>query len=88
MRSRWLVRLIGPLWESSERYRFAILPVQRTVDERRAEHERILDACIEHKPAAAARELHDHLATTANLIATQMGDGELFPLQGKKKAAA
>jgi DNA-binding GntR family transcriptional regulator len=78
--SRWMSRLIHPLWETSERYRFAMLPVRVNLDQRRLEHERILQACIEHKPAVAALELHNHLARTANLVAAQMGGGELFEL--------
>src|SRR5579884_3119805 len=78
--SRWMHRLIHPLWETSERYRFAMLPVRMNLEQRRLEHERILQACIDHDPATAARELHNHLARTANLIAAQMGGGELFEL--------
>jgi DNA-binding GntR family transcriptional regulator len=78
--SRWMHRLIHPLWETSERYRFAMLPVRLNLEQRRLEHERILQACIDHDPATAARELHNHLARTANLIAAQMGGGELFEL--------
>lgn len=77
-KSRWMHRLIHPLWETSERYRFAMLPVRLNLDQRRLEHERILQACIDHDPAAAARELHNHLARTANLIAAQMGSEDLF----------
>ena len=79
-RSRWMSRLINPLWETSERYRFAMLPVRLNLDQRRLEHERILEACAAHRPAAAARELHNHLARTANLIANQMGSEDLFEL--------
>ena len=50
--SRWLLRLITPLWESSERYRLASLPRGRSLDERRREHERILEACITRDPDA------------------------------------
>jgi DNA-binding GntR family transcriptional regulator len=79
--SKWLTRLIHPLWETSERYRFAMLPVRVNLDQRRLEHERILEACIGHEPEIAATELHNHLAATANLIAEQMGgDGPLFEL--------
>lgn len=77
-KSRWMLRLIHPLWESSERYRFAMLPVRLNLDKRRLEHERILQACIDHDPDAASQELHNHLARTANLIAAQMGGDELF----------
>lgn len=86
-RSRWMRRLIHPLWESSERYRFAMLPVRANLDQRRFEHERILQACIDHDGPAAARELHNHLARTANLIAVQMGSGELFDLLPTAQAA-
>jgi DNA-binding GntR family transcriptional regulator len=79
-RSRWMHRLINPLWETSERYRFAMLPVRLNLEQRRLEHERILQACIDHDPAIASRELHNHLVRTANLIAAQMGGGELFEL--------
>jgi DNA-binding GntR family transcriptional regulator len=78
--SRWMSRLIHPLWETSERYRFAMLPVRQNLDKRRLEHERILQACIEHEPETAARELRNHLARTANLIANQMDGSDLFEL--------
>jgi DNA-binding GntR family transcriptional regulator len=80
-RSRWMLRLIRPLWESSERYRFAMLPARMNLDKRRLEHERILQACIDHDPDAASRELYNHLARTANMIAAQMGSHELFELR-------
>jgi DNA-binding GntR family transcriptional regulator len=78
--SRWMTRLINPLWETSERYRFAMLPVRMNLDQRRLEHERILEACARHEPVAATRELHNHLARTANLIANAMGAEDLFEL--------
>jgi DNA-binding GntR family transcriptional regulator len=87
-RSRWMARLIHPLWETSERYRFAMLPVRMNLDQRRLEHERILRACIDHDPAAAARELRNHLARTANLIAAQMGGEPLFELLPAASEAA
>ena len=86
--SRWMLRLIHPLWESSERYRFAMLPVRLNLDKRRLEHERILQACIAHDPEAAARELHNHLARTANLIAAQMGSEPLFEMLPADSEAA
>jgi DNA-binding GntR family transcriptional regulator len=78
--SRWMSRLIHPLWETSERYRFAILPVRMDLDKRRSEHERILQACTDHDSEAAAVELHNHLARTANLIANQMAGEDMFEL--------
>jgi DNA-binding GntR family transcriptional regulator len=79
--SRWLLRLITPLWESSERYRLASLPKGRSLDERRREHERILEACVARDPEAAALELRNHLALTANLVARSMGSSELFAIR-------
>jgi len=91
-KSRWMLRLIHPLLESSERYRFAMLPVRLNLDKRRLEHERILQACIDHDPDRASIELHNHLARTANTIAGQMGGSseglfELLP-EGAKRAKA
>ena len=90
--SRWMLRLIHPLWESSERYRFAKLPVRLNLDKRRLEHERILQACNDHDPDRASIELHNHLARTANSIAGQMGGGdelfELLPAGAESEQAA
>jgi len=78
--SRWMSRLIRPLWETSERYRFAMLPIRASLTKRRDEHELILKACAEHDPDFAARELYNHLSRTANQVATHMGGDELFEL--------
>jgi DNA-binding GntR family transcriptional regulator len=77
--SAWLMRLIRPVWETSERYCLEV-PACRQLVERRHEHEEILRACVDHDPARAAAALHDHLATTANSIAVEMGGGPLFAL--------
>jgi DNA-binding GntR family transcriptional regulator len=79
--SRWLMRLITPLWESSERYRLAVGDVQRNLDQRRREHERILEACVPRDPELAAAEIHNHLALTANVLSRKMGGGELFAVR-------
>jgi DNA-binding GntR family transcriptional regulator len=76
-RSKWLVRLIRPLWESSERYRMAS-PIRRTLSARRDEHRRILEALLDRDPDAAALALHAHLTTTATVVARALGVDELF----------
>lgn len=76
--SRWLLRLITPIWESSERYRRASIHVERSLAERQSEHEAILAACVERDPDRAAREMGAHLALTANLLARAMGGSEPF----------
>ena len=75
--SAWLLRLIRPAWQVSERYALE-WPQVRRLDERADEHREILYACEAHDPDRAARALHDHLATTANSIAEAMGSEPLY----------
>jgi len=75
--SVWLGRLIRPLWETSQRYRLAVT-VARKLDARRAEHDTILQACIEHDAGLAAESLRSHLITTANVVAVAMGGKQIF----------
>ncbi len=79
-RSSWLVRLVTPLWESSQRYRMTMPPLNSEMRRKEAqrEHEDMLAACIAHDRARAATVLHNHLVRTANLITDQMGGGEVF----------
>jgi len=77
--SAWLLRLIRPVWETSERYCLAV-PECRRLAARRSEHRAILEACVDHDADRAAQALHDHLATTANTISVAMGAGPLFEL--------
>jgi DNA-binding GntR family transcriptional regulator len=79
--SGWLVRLIHPIWETSERYCLEV-PQCRQLVGRRHEHEAILGACAAHDPERAAFALQNHLATTANSIAAAMGGEKLFELRG------
>jgi DNA-binding GntR family transcriptional regulator len=75
--SAWLLRTIRPLWETSERYCLA-LPESRQLKQRAGEHDAILDACIAHEPEEAGVALRNHLATTANNIATRMDHAVLY----------
>jgi DNA-binding GntR family transcriptional regulator len=75
--SIWLGRLIRPLWETSQRYRLAVT-VARKLDARRAEHDTILRACVEHDADLAADSLRSHLITTANVVAVAMGGKRIF----------
>jgi DNA-binding GntR family transcriptional regulator len=76
--SDWLLRLIRPLWENSERYRVISLATRGTIEVRRDEHERMLNAGVRRNARAAARELHQHVALAANLVARQLGEEEPF----------
>jgi DNA-binding GntR family transcriptional regulator len=77
--SAWLLRLIRPVWETSERYCLAV-PESRQLARRGHEHEAILAACAAHEPDKAGLALHDHLATTANNVSLGMGGKRLFEL--------
>ncbi len=77
--SAWLLRLIQPLWQVSERYALE-WPQVRRLEERAAEHREILAACESHNPDRAAEALHDHLAITANSLTEAMGAEPLYRL--------
>ncbi len=75
--SAWLLRLIRPVWETSERYCLEV-PQCRQLTARAGEHRAILDSCIAHDIDRAARALRNHLITTANFLAEAMGGGAVF----------
>jgi DNA-binding GntR family transcriptional regulator len=77
--SAWLLRLIRPAWQVSERYALE-WPQVRQLEARAAEHHDILAACESHNPDRAAEALHDHLATTADSLAEAMGAEPLYRL--------
>ncbi|HEY3612103.1 MAG TPA: GntR family transcriptional regulator [Gaiellales bacterium] len=77
--SDWLVRLIRPTWDNSERYRELAFQTGGAVRGRQAEHERILAACVAGDGETAAAELRRHLTVTANLVAGQLGSPAIFP---------
>ena len=85
-RSSWLLRLVTAPWESSQRYRMTLAPLNsaRRRLEAHEEHLAILDACIGHDERGAALLLHDHLAKTANLIADHMGGDRRFELKAER----
>jgi len=79
--SKWLIRLIRPLWETSQRYRFAATS-QRSAKVRRKEHAAILQACVRHESDRAAELIYYHIAAWANLVAKSMYGARLFDLPG------
>ncbi|MFL5859813.1 MAG: GntR family transcriptional regulator [Solirubrobacteraceae bacterium] len=80
--SVWLRRMILPLWQVSERYALE-WPGARRLAERADEHREILSACEARDPDGAAEALRDHLATTANNLAAEMGSGPLYELPAR-----
>src|ERR1700722_19051755 len=77
--SAWLLRLIRPVWETSERYCLRE-PESLQLATRGSEHADILAACEARDPSRAAAALHAHLAVTANSLATAMGSDPLYEL--------
>ena len=77
--SAWLLRLIRPVWVTSERCCLQD-PGALQLDTRSGEHERILQLCEAHERARAARALREHLALTANSLAATMGSEPLYEL--------
>ncbi|HVW30027.1 MAG TPA: GntR family transcriptional regulator [Polyangiaceae bacterium] len=78
--SPWLLRVVKPLWETSQRYRLTIPAVnaeQRRV-ESAVEHEEMLLACSARDGERAAKALYDHLVRSANLITTHMDGTATF----------
>jgi DNA-binding GntR family transcriptional regulator len=77
--SAWLLRLIRPAWQVSERYALE-WPQVRRLGDRANEHREILAACEARDPDRAAAALREHLATTANSLAEAMGGRPLYQL--------
>lgn len=77
--SVWLLRVVRPLWEVSERYALE-WPEVRQLRRRAAEHREILAACEARHPDQAATSLRDHLAMTANSLSAAMGAEPLYEI--------
>jgi DNA-binding GntR family transcriptional regulator len=80
--SQRALRLIPPMWQSSERYRIRWPPELRSAAERRDDHERILEACVARDATTAASLMRVHLIRVANRIAREMGADDLFAFDG------
>jgi DNA-binding GntR family transcriptional regulator len=80
--SNWLLRLIRPVWESSERY-YLVLQQRLQPVHRRHEHGELIDACAARDPALAELRIRQHLTDTANYIAAEMGGRLLFDADGE-----
>lgn len=69
--SRWLLRALEPVWENSERYRFATVTSIGVHPDRLREHQAILDACAANNVEAALRAVREHIQhATDRVIAT------------------
>jgi DNA-binding GntR family transcriptional regulator len=79
--SQWLVALIRPAWDRSERFRPALLTSNGGPQERhRAFDEALLGACAAHDADAAATALHDHLELASVIFQHELGGRGIFEL--------
>ncbi|HYC81050.1 MAG TPA: GntR family transcriptional regulator [Solirubrobacterales bacterium] len=77
--SRWLIRVVEPLWFSSERYvQVFVGSAAALLEAERDEHERLLAACERGDSELAATLLWNHLACAGNLVSRKMGGGALY----------
>jgi DNA-binding GntR family transcriptional regulator len=77
--SQWLVALIRPAWDRSERFRPALLTSKDGPQQRhRAYDQALLDACVAHDPEAAAAALHDHLELASVIFEHELAGRGIF----------
>jgi DNA-binding GntR family transcriptional regulator len=77
--STWLVALIRPAWDRSERFRPALLTSKDGPQERHRAYDRaLLDACAAHDPEGAAAVLHDHLELASVIFEHELGGRGIF----------
>ena len=75
----WLVALIRPAWDRSERFRPALLTAQEGPQERHREYdEQLLDACAAHRPDKAAKAIYQHLELASVIFERELGGRGIF----------
>ena len=75
----WLVALIRPAWDRSERFRPALLTSKEGPQERhRGYDEQLLDACAAHRPDLAADALFAHLELASVIFERELGGRGIF----------
>jgi DNA-binding GntR family transcriptional regulator len=75
----WLVALIRPVWDRSERFRPALLATPSDPQERHRECDGdLLAACARHDPAGAAAALHAHLELASLIFEHELGGRGIF----------
>jgi DNA-binding GntR family transcriptional regulator len=77
--SAWLVSLIRPAWDRSERFRPALFsPAGEPQDRHREMDGRLLEACAAHDPQAAAHALFEHLELASLFFERELGGQGIF----------
>lgn len=78
--SRWLMQMIEPLFQHSERYRFMALS-SGTGRSRRKRHEELLQACVDHDEELAAQRLSETLLNTVTALSETLDSERGFSLE-------
>jgi DNA-binding GntR family transcriptional regulator len=77
--SPWLVALIRPAWDRSERYRPALLAsAGEPQDQHRTFDEQLLEACSAHCPEDAEKAFFGHLELASVFFETELGGRGIF----------
>jgi DNA-binding GntR family transcriptional regulator len=77
--SPWLVGLIRPAWDRSERFRPALFSPAGDLQERHRDlDERLLAACSALDPPAATQALYEHLELASLFFETELGGTGIF----------
>ncbi|MFC7550657.1 GntR family transcriptional regulator [Plantactinospora sp. GCM10030261] len=71
-RSRWLLRGLEPVWENSERYRFATVTTAGAGADRLREHQAILAACAANDVTAAVLAVRQHIQHATDRVVAKM----------------
>src|SRR4051795_7368106 len=75
----WLVALIRPAWDRSERFRPALLTSKEGPQERhRAYDGQLLEACASHRPDLASAALYAHLELASVIFERELGGRGIF----------
>jgi DNA-binding GntR family transcriptional regulator len=72
--SRWLMQMIGMLWDHTDRYRRLSIPLNRDVDALGDEHEAIFAAVAAGDVDAAVGALTDHLSHTLAMLRAKISE--------------
>src|SRR5690348_3998095 len=75
----WLVSLIRPAWDRSERFRPALFTPEGEPQKRHRELDgKLVEACAAHDPKAAADALYAHLELASLFFETELGGRGIF----------
>ena len=76
----WLLRMIRPAWDRTERFRPALFSAAGELQDRHREIDgELLEAVSAHDPDRAAETLHEHLELAGRFYGPELGEGGSSP---------